>query len=52
MQQVLINLAKKNLVNLKFDAGKLDIDKLKNVPSGLNSLKSKVLENWKLHSLI
>ena len=39
MQQVLINLAKKNLVNLKFDAGKLDIDKLKNIPSGLNSFK-------------
>ena len=28
--------------NLKPDAGKLDIDKLKNAPSNLSSLKSKV----------
>ena len=31
-----------NLANLKSYAGKLDIDQLKNLPSGLNSLKSKV----------
>ena len=31
---------KTDLVNLKSDADKLDIDKLKNLPSGLNSLKS------------
>ena len=35
-------LAKKvHLVSLKFNIDKLDIDKLKNVPSGLSSLKSK-----------
>ena len=32
---------KTDLTNLKFDVGKLDIDKLKNVPSCLNSLESK-----------
>ena len=31
-----------NLANLKSDVDKLDIDKLKNVPSGLSNLKSKV----------
>ena len=31
-----------NLANLKSDVDKLDIDKLKNVPSGFSSLKSKV----------
>ena len=40
------NFAKKidltDLANLKSDADKLDIDKLKNVPSGLSNLKSKV----------
>ena len=44
MRQVLIHrilLKKCDLANLKSDADKLDIDKLKNVPSGLNSLKSK-----------
>ena len=30
------------IANLKFNVDKLDIDKLKNVPSGLSSLKSKV----------
>ena len=33
---------KPNLGSLKYDVDKLDIDKLKNVPSGLSSLKSKV----------
>ena len=33
---------KTDLTHLKFDVDKLDIDKLKNVPSGLNRLKSKV----------
>ena len=37
------NLFKKvDLANSKSNVGKLDIDKLKNVPSGLSSLKSKV----------
>ena len=31
-----------DLANLKSDVDKLDIDKLKNVPSDLNNLKSKV----------
>ena len=30
------------LANLKSDVGKLDIDKLKNIPSNLSNLKSKV----------
>ena len=35
------DFAKRNdLANLKSDKDKLDVDKLKNVPSGLNSLKS------------
>ena len=45
MQQVLIHpilLKRPILVNLKYYADKLDIDKLKNVRSGLNSLRSKV----------
>ena len=33
---------KTNLANLKSDVDKLDIDRRKNVPSGLSSLKSKV----------
>ena len=33
---------KVDLANLKSNVDKLDIDKLKNVPSGLSSLKSKV----------
>ena len=33
---------KTDLANLKSDVDKLDIDKLKNVPSGLSNLKSKV----------
>ena len=38
-----MDFAKKtDLAHLKSDVDKLDIDKLKNVPSGLNSLKSKV----------
>ena len=37
------SFAKKiDLVNLKSDVDKLDIDKLKNIPSALSSLKSKV----------
>ena len=36
------NFAKKiNLANLKSDVDKLDIDKLKNVPSNLNNSKSR-----------
>ena len=35
---------KTDLTNLKSDADKLDIDKLKNVTSGLSSLKSKLDE--------
>ena len=35
---------KVNLANLKSNVDKLDIDKLKNVPSALSSLKSKVDE--------
>ena len=39
------SFAKKiDLVNLKSDVDKLDIDKIKNVPSGLNILKNKVHE--------
>ena len=33
---------KTDLANLKSDVDKLDIGKLKNVPSGLSNLKSKV----------
>ena len=33
---------KTDLVNLKSDADKLDIDKSKNIPSNLSNLKSKV----------
>ena len=33
---------KVDLANLKFDVDKLDIDKLKNVPTNLSNLKSKV----------
>ena len=45
MQQVLIYqilLKKTDLANLKSDVDKLDIDKLKNVPTNLSNLKSKV----------
>ena len=45
MQQVLIHLIllkKTDLAHLKCAVDKLDIDKLKNVPIGLNSLKIKV----------
>ena len=43
---------KNNWANSKFDVDKLDIDKLKNVPNGLNSLKSKVdkLDNGKFET--
>ena len=34
--------SKSNLANLKTEAGKLDIDKFKNVPTNLRNLKSKV----------
>ena len=47
------NFAKKtDLANLKSDVDKLDIDKLKNVPSNLSNLKSKVdkLDIGKLES--
>ena len=38
-----LSVAKKtDLANLKSDVDKLDIDKLKNVPTNLNNLKSKV----------
>ena len=45
MQQELIHhllLKKPHLVSLKYVADKLDIDKLKNVPTNLSNLKSKV----------
>ena len=45
MQQELIHhllLKKSNLASLKSDVDKLDIDKLKNVPTNLSNLKSKV----------
>ena len=45
MQQVLIyqNLLKKvDLTNLKSNKDKLDIDKLKNVPTNLSNLKNKI----------
>ena len=40
------------LANLMSDLDKLDIDKLKNVPSVLNNLKSKVdkLDIWKIET--
>ena len=43
-------LKETDLVSLKFNADKLDIDKLKNVPSNLSNLKSKAdkLNNGKL----
>ena len=43
-------LKETDLVSLKFNVDKLDIDKLKNVPSNLSNLKSKAdkLENGKL----
>ena len=43
-------LKQTDLVSLKFNVDKLDIDKLKNVPSNLSNLKSKAdkLENGKL----
>ena len=36
---------KADLANLKSDVDKLDIDKFKNVPSGLNSLKDLLKRN-------
>ena len=33
-----------DLASLKYDVDKLDIDKLKNVPSSLSNLKSKVVK--------
>ena len=45
MQQVLMHhllLKKSDLANLESDLDKLDIDKVKNIPSALSSLKSKV----------
>ena len=59
MQQKLIHhllLKKTDLLNLKSDVDKLAIDKLKNVPSGLSSLKSKVgqqtLMNEKMYQVV
>ena len=38
-----MDFAKKNcLTNLKYDLSKLDIDKVKNLPTNLSNLKSKV----------
>ena len=54
MQQELIHhllLDKVDWANLKCDVDKLDINKLKNVPSGLSSLKSKV-DNLDVDELI
>ena len=48
-----LDFAKKtDLPNLKSDVDKLDIDKLKNVPSGLSNSKSKAdkLHNGKLET--
>ena len=44
MQQVLKKKCAKtfDLVNMKYDVEKLDIDKLKNAPNYLNNLNSKV----------
>ena len=45
MQQVLLHrilLKKPDLANLKSDVDKLNIDKLKKVPSNLSNLKSKL----------
>ena len=42
MQQELNVLRKADLASLKSDIDKLDIDKLKKLPSGLSSLKSKL----------
>ena len=42
MQQELNVLRKADLASLKSDIDKLDIDKLKKLPSGLNSLKSEL----------
>ena len=44
IQQLLINqiLLKTDFPHLKSAVGKLDIDKLKNLPTNLNNLKSKV----------
>ena len=43
VQHVSTTCAKKDdLVNVKLEVDKLGFDELKNVPSGLNSLKSKV----------
>ena len=53
MQQVdTSDFAKKTaLANLKSDVDKLDIDKLKNVPSNLSNLKSKV-DKVDVHKLV
>ena len=42
MQQELNVLRKADLASLKSDVDKLDIDKLKELPSGLSSLKSEL----------
>ena len=42
MQVLIHQISLKDLINLKSDIEKLDIDKLKNVPSDLSSLKGKV----------
>ena len=40
--QILPKKKKADLVSLKSDVDKLDIDKLRNIPSNLSNLKSKV----------
>ena len=40
-----------DLANLKFDVDKLDIDKLKNIPTNLSNLKSKV-DKWDVDKLV
>ena len=40
-----------DLTNLKSDANKLDIDKVENVPTNLNNLKSKV-DKLHVHTLV
>ena len=42
---------KSDLTNLKLDVDKLDIDKLKNIPTNLSNLKSKV-DKWDVDKLV
>ena len=43
---------KSDLTNLKFNVDKLNFDKLKNIPTNLNDLKSKMLINQYMFLLI